>query len=216
MKIGLINGSPKGKSSSSYSLLDGLKKYLIDEEKELEIKEFIWNLPNSGEKDFKEIIKCDAIVFVFPLYVDSIPSHFLRNLVKLEDYIKKNKVNNKEVNVYTIVNNGFFEGKQNCLALDSIKYFCNHTKLRFMQGIGVGGGGMLSGIEKVPFGHGPKKKIGNSLIEMSTNIILKKEKEISFVEPNFPSFLYKFMAQRGWRNSLKKNGLKTSDINKRL
>lgn len=216
MKVALVNGSPRGTKSSSLNILKGLKTYL-QEDISIEIEDFMWNLPNSGLKDFEKILSCDAIVFSFPLYIDSIPSNLLQNLVNFEEYIKNNKpLFSKEINVYVTINNGFFDGKQNCLAIENIEYFCDHVGFKYKQGLGIGGGGMLPSIENVPYGHGPKKSIGNELKKLADNIKLSKGSTTTFIEPNFPGFIYKIMAQTGWRKAIKRNGLRKKDIGRRI
>lgn len=216
MKIALISGSPRGGKTTSLILLKGLKEYLNKENIE-EIIELVWNDSYKGEKDFEEVLSADAIVFAFPLYVDSIPSHLLNVLVNFEEYINKNKDKNyNKANVYAIVNNGFFDGKQNCLALENIGHFCKKVGFNFKGGIGIGGGGMLSSLDNVPFGSGPKKNIGNELSKLAKNIKMQEDNGLIFTEPNFPRFLYKIMAQIGWRNSIKKNGLKLRDLKRKI
>ena len=141
----LINGSPKGKNATSLKLLNGLRGYL--EEKDgnevLEIREYTWNNPKSREDDFDSVLECDAIVYAFPLYVDSIPGHLLSVLVELDKYIKNIRMDSskgiKDIKVYSIVNNGFFDGKQNCLAIDNLDYWCKRVGFKLEQSIGLGG-----------------------------------------------------------------------------
>ena len=56
MKVALVNGSPRGKKASSLSLLGGLKNYLKEADEALQIQEMMWNKPDSGTKDFDEIL----------------------------------------------------------------------------------------------------------------------------------------------------------------
>ncbi|MGL5153158.1 MAG: hypothetical protein ACRC7N_21565 [Clostridium sp.] len=210
MKVALINGSPRGKNSSSLALLNGLKEYLLQEE--LATLELMWNTPSCEEKDFSNLLKCNAIVFAFPLYIDSIPSHLLRNLVSFEEYIKKNNSNTKGIKIYVILNNGFFDGKQNCLAIESMGHFSKSCGFEFIEGIGLGGGGMIPSVKGVPFGHGPKKGIGMELKRMASDIKSGSGSGNVFVEMNFPGFLYKLSAEFGWRMQLRKNGLRFRDI----
>ncbi len=58
-----------------------------------------------------------VLVFVFPLYVDSIPSQLLQFLIILGE----RKDLNHDIMVYCVVNNGFFEGTQNYIAIQQMK-----------------------------------------------------------------------------------------------
>ena len=85
MKISLINGSPKAKNSCSDYLLKEIKKLLAENN---EIYEFNARAGILPIRSLETLNSSDAIVFAFPLYVDSLPSHFLRFLEALEIYFK--------------------------------------------------------------------------------------------------------------------------------
>ena len=213
MEVALINGSPKGKTSNSECIINDIKQCLEGNKDSIIIHEYIWNRHQFLQKDFEEICHSDAMVFVFPLYIDSIPSHLLRILVDFEDYVVNlrksgNAGQIKDVNVFAVVNNGFFEGKQNHIAIANIKHWCSHIGFNMCQGIGTGGGGMLPSIQKVPLGHGPKKKIGAAIEEMASNIISGKSGKSQYMEPDFPALVYKFIVERQWRSNAKANGTK--------
>ena len=74
MKICLINGSPKHQDSTSGRIIDLLKSKLDDD---LE-----YSYCNTASTEPQELINnmrgSHAIVIVFPLYIDGIPSHLLR------------------------------------------------------------------------------------------------------------------------------------------
>ena len=105
MKISLINGSPKAKNSCSDYLLKEIKKLLAENN---EIYEFNTRAGILPIRSLETLNSSDAIVLAFPLYIDSLPSHFLRFLEALEIYFKSNK--NHTIRVYAISNCGFYEG----------------------------------------------------------------------------------------------------------
>lgn len=228
MKIAFINGSPKGQNSSSFNILNGLRDYLNnnnpnvknnDNNKDIkdisiDIHDFTWNRLSNKDEDFKSILECEAIVFSFPLYVDSIPSHLLRTLIDFDKYIKNNT--NKSMNVYVILNNGFFDGKQNNIAVENIKNWCNRVGFSFKQGIGIGGGAMLSATQSIDYGKGINKSVGKLLEDMSDNIKLNKGDDFRYKESDIPAFVYKLCAQFGWRTMAKSNGLKSRDLNRTI
>lgn len=205
MKIGIINGSPKPGESNSGIMIEYISSLIVGQEI------IICNIGKMGltEEQFAEISKSDALIFSFPLYVDSIPSHLLRLLADFEKRI----VFNKNTMVYCIVNNGFFEGKQNCIAIDQMKNWCGAVGLIWGQAIGIGAGEMLPFIKDIPLGYGPNKNIGNALKEMACNIENFESGNDIFISPNWPRFLWRIQASLSvWYPRARKNGLKRREL----
>ncbi len=207
MKIALINGSPKFKDSSSGMLLEIVKEYLYDVETEM----YICNKKQLEQREIENILHADAILFCFPLYIDSIPSHLLRCLIQIQKYIEANPLE-KQPMVYAIVNNGFFDGKQDTPAIENICHWSSRCGLKFGQGVGVGGGGMAANLVSIQGEHGPKKNVALAFRALCENIKSGSCGEILSVEPSFPAFAYQFLAEFGWRYGAKKNGLKVKDL----
>lgn len=208
MKIGIINGSPRGKKSNSeilinylYSLLEGHKinKY--------------YSFFNKIDSEIKsEIHNADALIFAFPLYVDSIPSHLLETIVKFEE----EKIINSKTKIYCVVNNGFFEGKQNQLAILQMKNWCKKIGAEWGQGVGIGAGEILSYLEKVPLGKGPLKNLGKALNQLSNNIkTLNSDNEI-YINPNWSRLLYWIQGTISWIIKARRNGLKIRDLFRKI
>ncbi|HGM3220146.1 hypothetical protein [Clostridioides difficile] len=63
---------------------------------------------------------------------------------------------------------------------------------------------MLGSLQSVPLGKGPKKSLGNSLGELSKNILsnnidsITSAKNNIFISPNFPRFICKFILNYQW------------------
>lgn len=204
MKIGIINGSPRGKKSNSeilinylYSLLEGHKinKY--------------YSFFNKIDSEIKsEIHNTDALIFAFPLYVDSIPSSLLDILEKFEE----EKIIDPKIKIYCIVNNGFFEGKQNQLAILQMKNWCKKIGAEWGQGVGIGAGEILSYLEKVPLGKGSLKNLGKALNQLSNNIkTLNSDNEI-YINPNWSRLLYWIQGTISWIIKARKNKLKIKEL----
>lgn len=201
MKIVLLNGSPKKKDSASGAILDSLCRRL---ETDNDCVSFSV-IPK--EEIFMEKMKgCQAFVIIFPLYVDGIPSHLLRFLERVSKQIKSLAPN---VTVYAIVNNGFYEGKQNHVAIEMVRNFALASEIRWGQGLGAGAGGMVNA---AMIGYGPMKNLGVALDTFSQNIMDSQSGESLYVEPNFPRFLYKAAAHYGWRKQAKSNGLNIKNL----
>jgi multimeric flavodoxin WrbA len=208
MKIALINGSPRSRESASGCILQEVKP-LLDKDNNA-IYEFSFKKSNLSREEIEQLTECDALVFVFPLYVDGVPSHLLSCLVQLETIFESST--KKEIVVYSLVNCGFYEGKQNTLALEIIENWCAKTGLKWGQGVGIGAGGMLLAVKNVPVGHGPKKNLEKALKQLSSNILKCASEENIYITANFPRFLYKLSAEMGWRQAIKANGLTRKDL----
>lgn len=208
MKIVLINGSPKVKGSASGVLLADLKRCLAGQGEVTEIALRTGTVPADVRQAMEN---AGAWVFVFPLYVDGVPGHLLSCLMELERAPRPAG----EVNVYGIVNCGFFEGGQAEYALDVLKNWCTRLGLLWGGGIGVGGGGAIAMLPAAEAGHGPKAPIDKALKALAGNILHGKAQGNVYVSVAMPRFLYRLAAQMGWRKLIRANGGKWADLGKR-
>ena len=204
MKISIINGSPKAIKSNS----EILGNYLSSLLKENEIKKYYSISFRLNDENKNEIYNSDVLIFLFPLHVDGIPSNLLKLLVKFEE----EKVVKSETKIYCIVNNGFYESKQNRLAILQIKNWCEKVKARWGQGIGVGAGELLPYLKKYKLGQGPLKNLGNVLDEFSSNILTLKSDEDIYINPNWLKSLYFFQGSISWILKGRKNNLRVREL----
>ena len=204
MKISIINGSPKAIKSNS----EILGNYLSSLLKENEIKEYYSIYARLDDKIKNEIHNSDILIFLFPLHVDGIPSNLLKLLVKFEE----EKVIKSETKIYCIVNNGFYEGKQNRLAILQMKNWCEKVKANWGQGIGVGAGELLPYLKKYKLGQGPLKNLGNVLDEFSSNILTLKSDEDIYINPNWLRSLYFLQGSISWILKGRKNNLRVREL----
>lgn len=211
MKIALINGSPKSGKNNSGLLLRSLEP-LIGKEHEL-FHYHVIRQPLS-ESDYMTLCRMDALVLAFPLYVDSIPSHLLGMLTELEGYMKAERT--KEIMLYAIVNNGFFEGVQNRIAIGILQNWCVRAGVRFGQAIGQGAGEMLESVEKVPHGNGPMKNLHAALDTLAANLQSGKTGDTVLLSPKLPRIAWKIGGTLGWNSTAKKNGLTKKELRRRL
>ncbi|MBW4082014.1 NAD(P)H-dependent oxidoreductase [Paenibacillus sp. S150] len=212
MKIAMINGSPKPANSNSAIMLRTLDP-LVSAGNELTY--YNLNKKPLTPEQYSELCRMDTLVIAFPLYVDGIPSHLFRMLAALEEHLKAER--GQEIYVYAIINNGFFEGRQNHIALDILNHWCIRAGLHFGQGIGQGAGEMMGFLEKVPPGQGPLKNLGKAMQSLADNIQARSTGEAMLFSPNFPRFAWRFSATHSfWNAAAKKNGLKKKDLLRKL
>lgn len=207
MKITIINGSPKTVKSNS----EILGNYLFPLLKENNIKKYYSIYFQLNGKTKNEIYNSDVLIFIFPLYVDGIPSNLLKLLVKFE----KENVVRPETKIYCIVNNGFYEGKQNFLALLHMKNWCKKVNAKWGQGIGIGSGELLPYLKKFKLGQGPLKNLEKILNRLSRNILTLNSDKNIYINPNWPKILYFIQGSISWILKARKNNLKIRELFKK-
>ena len=207
MKIIIINGSPKTVKSNS----EILGNYLFPLLKENNIKKYYSIYFQLNDKTKNEIYNSDVLIFIFPLYVDGIPSNLLKLLVKFE----KENVVRPETKIYCIVNNGFYEGKQNFLALLHMKNWCKKVNAKWGQGIGIGSGELLPYLKKFKLGQGPLKNLEKILNRVSRNILTLNSDKNIYINPNWPKILYFIQGSFSWILKARKNNLKIQELFKK-
>lgn len=202
--IGIINGSPKGEKSNS-ALLIGHIVSEIGGRRETEVIK--------AESIGGNLKKYDVLIFVFPLYVDGIHSHLLK---KLDEFCRTEQIKTGAV-VYCLINNGFFEGKQNRVAVRQMKNWCLRAGGVWGQGVGVGGGEMLPFLTDIPLGHGPNKDFGNALKRLADNAVNGRAEADIYASPNWFRFLWRIEATFSvWLPRAKMNKVKLRELFRKI
>ena len=205
----MIGGSPKVRRSASEELSRELKEGFPEK---TEFIDYSFNRTNVEKEEMEELNTCDALVFAFPLYIDGIPSQLLSCLYQMDQY----GFTNREIQVFGLVNCGFYEAEQNRLAIELLKNWCERVGLKWGMAVAFGGGGALIGMHQVKAGVGPKKSLSPALLAMRQAIIDKIPSKDFYTTINMPRFVYRIAAQSGWRSLLKKNGGNNKDLGKRM
>ena len=112
--------------------------------------------------------------------------------------------------VYAIVNCGFPEGGINSEAIGVIECFSKKTGADFRFGIMIGGGGMLSdSMKDIPYMKQTFMTLDNGFSFMAQDIQGKSTEPVKNFSSDlgFPRKLYLFMADKGWIQTARKNGL---------
>jgi len=142
MRVMIINGSPKKKGGASAFFTKILRCMLFPHK--------VTTKSIGISKDYREIFDnlqdTDALVISVPLYVDSIPAHFIHFLKQTEQYCKDNKC---KFMLYVISNAGFVGGHHNQAHLEQYECWCERSGITWGGGLGIGGGIMLHVLYKI-------------------------------------------------------------------
>ena len=198
-RVIIINGSPKKKDSTSGRLIEALENIMG---RKLEKYHALSLL---HEENYTNIMQADTIVVVFPLYVDALPSHLLRLLLRLEAYKKTLPYKPR---LFAVCVCGFSEGSQTRTALHIMRNFAGRAGFHWRYGVGIGGGGVVAGVKNMV--KGPGADIHTALCRLAGDIEKKGEEtsEDVFVEPKMPKFLYRMGGNMGWHELAKANGVR--------
>lgn len=167
--ISVINCSPKYKSNS-YNFIKRLGSKLKDNYQIIHLyREEVDNV-------ISKIEKSDVLVFVFPLYVDTVPSRLIKLMEQNMDF--KNKY------IYCLVNCGFLEPINNDIAIRIINNWCLHCNGHFMGSFKIGAGevigkdnflfSLLAPLYRIKMFLFSKKINKREKVDLSTTIILSK------------------------------------------
>lgn len=207
MKLLLIEGSPKLRRSASSILLDGLRDHLED----VEIDTCAVKSAADSGHAAAALTAADAVVLAFPLYVDGIPSHFLRFLTEMENVLRE--AEHKPL-IYALMNCGFYEGEQCAPALEMVQNWCLRSGVSFGGGLAVGAGGALTGLDSFTMGRGPKQTLGKELKVLAERICAGQCAAPVCISLDMAWEDYQTMGECGWRKAAQKQGLQEKDLSR--
>lgn len=136
MRVLILNGSPKKKSSTSKFLGKIAGRFLTG----CNIQYASLRVKSEYPEIMQYLKGIDALILAAPLYVDGIPSHVLEFLQQAEKFCAENGC---RFFVYAISNNGFIEGSHNKSHLRMYECWCRRAGLVWGGGVGIGGGEMF-------------------------------------------------------------------------
>lgn len=184
-RILLLNGSPKNKDSASEKYLEILYRHL-DQNYYIEEEMMIYK-----ESIVKKINDADIIVIASPLYADSFPSHVITFFSKISDANLSDKL------LYVIMNCGFLEGIHNIVAFKIIKNYCKCHGIKYMGGLGIGGGPV--GYRKTWY----NLSIYSGIKKMARYINYQNYFSEKYVGPLIPRPIYIWIANIRWSHAIK-------------
>ena len=149
----------------------------------------------------KNIYKANKIIFVYPTYIDIIPSKLINFI---ENY--KGNFNNKEI--YLIINCGFLEPKNNDLGIKFMKNYIKEKQGIFKGYLSIGSGEVIGICKNNKFlkliCHDFLKKLKKfrKFINLSKNIELKTNIKL------FNKKLFCIICNHYFKKNLRKNKVK--------
>lgn len=208
MKIIMLCGSSSPQNSTSFYLLEELKKKLISCDITI-IETAKMTVQSMSAQIISALNDCDALVIAYSLYVDAVPAHLLEILKDIETrHLNKDSA----FRVYQVINNGFYEAVQNTIAIDMVWKWCEKCHFEIGCAVSVGAGPM---VKVAPLGYGPSANLGKAMNRLAEMIIQKQFHDTIYVEPNYPRFLYRLQFDLSWVHMAKQNGLKKSALKHR-
>lgn len=216
--VTLIDASPKvnEKSVSNY-LIEKIAACLDD----MVTEKKIINIRQSFKRheileNYKYLIKADAVIIAFPLYIFCIPGILMRFLQDYYRFYLENKIDSGSPKIYAIVNSGFPEPEINFEAVRVIESFCRHVNANFRFGVQIGCGGMLPGAEGKPIMKKVEQKLNKAfclIAEDIQNDNFKKIDNFLIDTMNFPKWIFGILMNKfGWPSRARSNGLKRKDL----
>lgn len=182
-----INASPKIKNSNSNYFIN-----LIDADNK--IINYIYKDDYSTIK--KNILLSDTIIFVFPTYVDIIPS-------KLIDFIEKYNGNFKNKNIYLIVNCGFLESKHNDLSIKYMENYITKKHGNFKGYISIGSGEVIGICKKNKLLRLLCLNFFKKIKKFSKSIKSNKSIKLNTNIKIFTKKLFCFICNKFWKKRIK-------------
>ncbi|MCL2315504.1 MAG: hypothetical protein FWC46_00245 [Actinomycetia bacterium] len=197
MSIVALSGTPRVKTSASAQIIRRLEATLGEPVPTYQATRLI-RARDPGPA-LAEIVGAEAVLVVFPLYVDALPAPLVRALTLLEQTPRAATV----PRVYAVVNCGFIEAENTGLALDMVAHFCERIGWAWQYGVGIGAGEYLT---TLPYDtvRGPAARVFATLDDLANAVRTgAPPRENVLVAPRIPRALYTLAAHQGWRRQAK-------------
>ncbi|MGL4624961.1 MAG: NAD(P)H-dependent oxidoreductase [Culicoidibacterales bacterium] len=194
-KILIINGSPRAKKSNSKQYGELLASYA-----QLESETVVITKRNHAEI-CQKITEYEHVVFVFPLYADSIPATLLQFLIVWEQHLT---AQTSRPYFHAIVNCGFIEAMQNDVCIEMLQFFCQKNKLEMGSVLSIGSGEAILG---TPF----KVFVQWKIRQFARSLTQHRFKKYEITMPLTKKMYIKASTQY-WINYGKRNGVTQAEM----
>ena len=204
--IAIVNGSPKTRNSVSAMLIGQIEEIT-------KTKATVYQAVKLAEQEdisltLSDILNVDILLFIFPLYIDSLPAPLVKVLGSIEREAA-GKDGRLPV-VFAVCSCGFYEAAQTRVALDIIENFAVRAGLKWGYGIGISCGPLVLSQEK-NMDKGRAANVYTALTALGEAMWggdVKRgdeaESQNVFVTPKIPRFFYQLGGDYSWRKAAKK------------
>ncbi|MBQ8026803.1 MAG: hypothetical protein IJ261_01650 [Clostridia bacterium] len=205
MKVALVNFSPRGEKSNSRIFENYVKQHLDESLQTVEL-----NVANVrfDENDFSVLNECNCWIFFYPLYIDSLPSHMLSFIAKLENDVTFSC----DKRLYAVANCGFYEGIQTRLSFEILDNWCSKSGINWCGGVGIGGSGCFEIFERFRVYAGPRIPVNRALGFLADNVASASVQCNDYVTVALPKRFYRAAGQILWRQKIAENGGRSKDL----
>jgi hypothetical protein len=209
IKVLLLLGSPKARSTSASlgNRLSGLLKQRGLSTCTLHVTSTL-RAADGTRVLLSAADGADIIVLAFPLYVDSLPSPLVRALELLAEH-RRGMESPPHQRLLAISNCGFPEARHNDTALAQCRMFCRDTGIKWIGGLGLGGGGMIGGLPLEKRGRAVRNVVASlelAASALATDTPLSEEAVSLMARPLVPVWLYLLIGHWGWRREARRFG----------
>lgn len=193
-KLIIVNGSPRAPRSNSRKYTECFKLYWQGE-----TEEYFVTVKKYAEA-IEKIRTAGRVLLVFPLYADGIPVTLMEFLKELERVAQ-----GTSVTVHIIINCGFFEPKQNEVALDILKEYCRRCGFNVGSVLSIGSGEAFPTTPLMFFVKRKLKKLARA-ISLGKNRVFK-------VTLPLTKRMFLRASTTYWTNYGKKNNITSEQMN---
>ncbi len=210
-KVLLLVGSPRGKGSTSFSMLSYLGDKMNAQNCEIETVMIHKALRSTEgiQMCLDHIQDSDVIVLAAPLYVDSLPMPVIQMMEVIVDHRRRSTMDNRPLFV-SIVNSGFPEAAHNLIALDICRIFAKQAHFEWGGGLPFGGGQAVNGT-KLDEAGGRARHVKPAIDILSKALAQRQATPIEAIEriskSIIPTRLYTMSGKRRWNAWAKRNGV---------
>ncbi|MFZ5827478.1 MAG: hypothetical protein ACOY94_24515 [Bacillota bacterium] len=203
-RVLLLIGSPKGKSSASYTLGSYMLEHLAGHgliAETLRVRPSL-DKPQWQAELLAAVERCDLLLHAAPLYVDTAPAPVIRAM----ELIHRRRRAHPEAGpkqLAVIVNCGFPEAWQNENALAVYQRFARESGIGWLGGLALGMGGMIGGGKALgSMGRlfAPvRRALELAALALSAGQPMPQEAVDLMARPLIPRWLYILLVSVNWR-----------------
>lgn len=192
-KVMVINASPRAPRSNSKQYAQSFAEYCTLPTEYFEVK------ASNHSELCRRMEEFSDLLFVFPLYADSLPVSLLHFLKTLREQLLKNRPV-----VSVIINCGFIEPEQNDVAVEMLRFYCGQRGLPFGSVFRIGSG---EAILTTPFRLLLKAKMKKFAASIST----QRYAELQTTMP-IPKKMFLRASTSYWISCGRKNGVSEQEM----